>query len=82
MWNRVFEVRKESVGLDKVMDEIAVFTDLIDYVLSCLDDKYRYAVEQIISSSELGLLEKEMGGWCFFSNLVADFRGIPSSRPI
>ena len=81
MWNRVFEVRKESVGLDKVMDEIAVVTDLIDYVLSCLDDKYRYAVEQIISSSELGLLEKEMRVGVLFPNHIADFRGIPSSRP-
>ena len=78
MWNRVFEVQKTSVGLDNVMDDIAVVTDFIDYVLSCLDDSIRPAVEQIVSSRELGLLEKEMRVGVLFPNHIADFRGVSS----
>ena len=74
MWNRVYEVQKKSVGLDKVMDEIAVVTDFIDYVLSCLDDSIRPAVKQIMSSRELGLLEKEMRVGVLFPNHIVDFR--------
>ena len=81
MWNRVFDVQKEAVGLDKVMDEIAVVTDFIDYVLSCLDDRTRPALDQIISKRELGLLEKEMRVGVLFPNHLVDYRGI-SSRNI
>ena len=78
MWNRVYEVQKKSVGLDKVMGEIAVVTDFIDYVLSCLDDRTKPAVEQIMSSRELGLLQKELRVGVLFPNHIVDFRGISS----
>ena len=80
MWNRAFEIQRESVGLDKVSEEIAIVTEFIEYVLSCLDDRYRTNVEQVISSLELGLNEKEDRVGVLFSGNLLDFKLGPDSK--
>lgn len=79
MWNRAFEIQRESVGLDKVSEEISIVTEFIEYVLSCLDDQIRSDVEQVISSLKLGLNEKEDWVGVLFSEHLVDFRHGPDS---
>ena len=82
MWNRAFDVQRESVGLDKVKDELAIVNDFIEYVMSCLDDRQRPNVEQVISRFELGLHEKDDRVGVLFSEQLVDFRPGPASTPV
>ena len=79
MWNRAFEVQRNSVGLDKVSKEIAIVMEFIEYVLSCLEERMRTNVEYVISRLELGLNEKEDRVGVLFSEDLVDFRLKPDS---
>ena len=77
MWNRAFEIQRESVGLDQVLDELSIVTDFIEYVLSCLDDRLRPNVEQVISRLELGLHKMDDRVGVLFAEHLVDFRPGP-----
>ena len=79
MWNRAFDVQRKAVGLDKVEEEITIVTDFIEYVLSCLDDRRRTNVEQVICRFELGLNKKDDRVGVLFPEYMVDFRLGPDS---
>lgn len=80
MWHRAFDVQRNSVGLDKVMDELRVVNNFIDYVLSCLDDQMRPNLEHVISSMELGFHEVDDRIGILFAEHLVDFRPGPQAR--
>ena len=77
MWDRAFVIQKESVGLDKVEQEIGIVTEFIDYILSRLNERKRTNVEQVISRLELGLHQKDDRVGVLFPEHIVDFRMRP-----
>lgn len=58
------------------------FVNLMLYVLSCLDDRVRTNVEQVISSMELGLHETDDRVGVLFADHLVDFRSGPPAESV
>ncbi|MYD93794.1 MAG: hypothetical protein F4Y02_08895 [Chloroflexi bacterium] len=72
MWHRAFETQRTTVGLDEVEQEVAVVTDFVDYILSCLTDPVRAKIEFAISKKQLGLHKTEHRVGVLFSDHMID----------
>ena len=80
MWHRAFNVQREAVGLDAVLEERETVNNFIEYVLSCLDDNIRSNAEHMMLSMELGYLQKEDRVGILFNGYLNDFRPGPPSE--
>ena len=71
MWDRSVGVRKKSIGIAEVKDDVKTVDEFCEHVMSCLDEKIRPAVELMCSRGELGI-NKENGrvGVLFPEHLV------------
>ncbi len=77
MWNRSFEVQKESVGLDKVEEELRIVQEFSEHVLSCLDDQIQDPMRQMICAPELGIHKQAGRVGVLFPDHLVDFRAEP-----
>ena len=73
MWERSYGVAHRSVGLDKIKEELTVVDDLIEYLLSCLDDNYRDKVRAISDKFDLGVCLDDGRLGILFPDWVVDF---------
>lgn len=74
MWERAFEVQRQSAGLPQIQDEFQVVLNFIEYILSCLDPTARANLEFLLSRLELGYNKKEDRVGVLFSEELIDFR--------
>ena len=80
MWHRAFNVQREAVGLDSVMQELEVVDNFIEYVLSCIHEQFREQVRVMVDRLELGLNTTENRvGVLFATHLVDMFPGPKSA---
>lgn len=73
MWDRSLGVAHRSVGLDSVKNELAVVDSLIQYLLSCLDDKVREKIQFMSDKFDLGLCLDDGRLGVLFGDLLVDF---------
>jgi len=80
MWDRSIGVAHRSVGMGAVNEELAVVDALIQYLLSCLEEKVKTFVERIAEKRDLGInLKDGRLGLLFPDHLVDVFPGDPST---
>ena len=79
MWERTLGVAHRSVGLESVREELAVVDGLIQYLLSCLDDKTRAFAELIANKFDLGVNLKDGRLGILFPDHLVDLS--PMSPP-
>lgn len=83
MWERSFGVEARSVGLDRLEAEIKVVDELIEYVLTCLNDEARTQIEQVMQTRDLGIDASTGGlGILFPSHLIDMVPGPVQSDPV
>ncbi len=73
MWERSFGVARRSAGLEQVGDELAVIDGLVEYLLSCLDDKITDKIRRISETFILGLSLDDGHLGILFSEQLFDF---------
>jgi hypothetical protein len=73
MWERSYGVAHRSVGLDLVIDELGVVDGLIQYLLSCLDDKLQERIRLLSETFNLGLCLDDGRLGILFSETLFDF---------
>ncbi|MGH8557238.1 MAG: hypothetical protein ACRESZ_07190 [Methylococcales bacterium] len=72
MWDRAFGVAQRSVGLEILKRELATVEELIEYLLTCLDEKIRDQVRLFSEKHGLGMcLDDGRLGALFSGQLVA-----------
>lgn len=86
VWERSLQVEVDTVGLQAARAELATVNGLTEYLLSCLDDKLREAVELMVNRHELGRNEQSGRTGVLFPEWLIDMRpGLegppPASEP-
>lgn len=74
MWERSLGVMVNAVGLRTVHADVAVVTDLISYIESCLDEEHREKAKLMSGSYELGLNKDTRRIGVLFPPWLTDFR--------
>ena len=82
MWDRSVGVDVKTVGLEKVLDEVAAIQAFITYVLSCLEPKMRSDIQRILDKRDLGRNEEDGRLGILFPDHLMDMRILPGSRPM
>jgi hypothetical protein len=72
-WQRGLGVEMKAVGLQALKDDVRVVDDLIEYVLSCVDDKLRDEVRAFTDRYELGVNMKDQRIGVLFPQELHDF---------
>jgi len=72
MWDRAFGVSQRSVGLEVLQHELATVEELIEYIMSCLDDKIRDQVRFFSEKHELGMCLDDGRLGALFSGQLVD----------
>lgn len=80
MWDRAFGVAHRSVGLEVLKDERKTVEDLIEYIISCLDDKIRDQVRFFSQKHELGMCLDDGRLGALFSGQLVDMMPGPKVR--
>jgi len=73
MWERSFGVAHRSAGLEHVSGELAVVDGLVEYLLSCLDDKIKDQIRRLTDTFILGLCLDDGHLGILFSEQLIDF---------
>lgn len=73
MWHRAFNVQRQAVGLDSVLQELEVVDNFIEYVLSCISEPIREQVRMMVDRMELGLNAAENRVGVLFPEHLVDF---------
>ena len=74
MWERSIGIGIKSVGLNEVLDGIAVVDDLIAYLISCIEDRLRPELEHIKEQHVLAINTKTRRLGILFPPWLVDFR--------
>jgi len=78
MWDRAFGIEQESVGIELVQQEREIVENLIDYVVSCLDEVRQEQVRIFSERHELGLCRDDGRLGVLFSGRLVDM--LPGPR--
>jgi hypothetical protein len=54
MWERSYGVSLRAVGFDTINDKLETVNNLIEYLLSCINDDLQYQVRFIAEKSDIG----------------------------
>lgn len=73
MWDRSMGVAHRAVGVESVKHEIAVVDGLIEYLLSCLDEKVKETVQRMVEKFDLGLCLDDGRLGILFADWLVDF---------
>jgi hypothetical protein len=76
MWQRSLGVLVNAVGLRTVHADVAVVTDLISYIESCLDDEHKENAKLMSGRYELGLNKATRRIGVLFPPWLTDFRAM------
>lgn len=82
MWHRAFNTQRESVGLDRVVEELKIVENFQDYILSCMHEKYRENAKWMLASMELGFREETGSVAMLFSGALMDSHPGPQSEKV
>ena len=77
MWDRAFGVEQESVGIKLLQQERETVENLIDYIVSCLDDAKQEQVRIVSERHELGLCLDDGRLGVLFSDQLVDMQPGP-----
>jgi hypothetical protein len=77
MWDRAFGVEQESVGIELLQQEREIVENLIDYIVSCLDDVKQEQVRMFSERHELGLCQDDGRVGVLFSGQLVDMQPGP-----
>lgn len=77
MWDRAFGVAQESVGLELLKQERETVENLIEYIISCLDDGKREQVQIFSERHELGICLDDGRLGVLFSGQLIDMQPGP-----
>jgi hypothetical protein len=73
MWERSLGDSHRAVGMEKVAGEIKVIDDLVEYLLSCLEDNFQKEFRVLATKFSLGLCLDDGRLGILFSDHLADF---------
>jgi hypothetical protein len=82
MWARSLEITTNAVGLASVHEELSVVQGLVEYLVSCLDDKVRKDVVFITERYELGLNVANRRIGVLFPEWLVDIRAVESESTV
>jgi hypothetical protein len=77
MWDRAFGVEQESVGLELLKQERETVENLIEYIVSCLDDAKQKQVRIFSERHELGMCLDDGRLGVLFSGQLVDMQPGP-----
>lgn len=77
MWERSLGVMQKAVGLDTVRAELTVVDNMIEYLMSCLDEKLRDSVRLFIDKFDLGVCLDDGRLGVLFPDWLVDFAAGP-----
>ncbi|KAK48589.1 hypothetical protein BG58_30660 [Caballeronia jiangsuensis] len=80
IWERSIGVDLHSVGYSGLHNEVKVVGDLIDYVLTCLDEPIAQQVKRVLEERDLGLNEANGRLGILFPGALVDFRVVTQSE--
>ncbi len=73
MWERTIGVIHRSVGIEKIKEDTNTVEEMINYLLSCIEDKLKPEVQMIVESFDLGQRMDSGRLGILFSSVLADF---------
>lgn len=82
MWDRAFGIEQQFVGLDVIKKELQVVDSLIDYLVSCLDEKLQENVRRVADEFFLGINSENGRLGVLFPTILVDMGIMPEIQGV